>query len=593
MAREGIERRLTTIMSADVVGYSRLMAGDEAGTFAQLKTHRRELIEPKAAEHHGRVVKLTGDGTLMEFASVVDAVNFSVEVQQAMMERNASVPEDLQIKYRIGINLGEIIVDGEDIYGDGVNIAARLEGLAAPGGIYISGKVYEEVRNKLSIAFEDLGEQELKNIPEPVRVYCWTDAAADPTPGMTAITADATALPLPDKPSIAVLPFTNLSDDPEQEYFSDGITEDIITGLSKNRLFFVISRGTSFKFKGTSVDISQIAQELAVRYVLEGSVRKAGNLVRITAQLSDAPVSHQVWAERYDRKLEDIFSVQDEITQNIIGSLAPGIMSAEIQRAQRKETGRLEAWDFVMRAHWHIRRFTKDDTIKARGLLHEALELEPNNAAALSDLAFAGHFEAIFGWTDDPADSLALVGESARKAVAADNHNALAHTALAIFELFSNRHDDAVRRLHTACDLDPNLVFARGYLGVTYAFGGDHDAAMPHFVQAIRMSPHDPLLVIWHIAMGWAFLAAEQYQEAVEFSKQAIDDNPEFTDNYSVLAACLGHLGHVDAARAALEQLLRRLPGLTTHDERLTRPFKRAVDKERFVEGLIKAGLPE
>ncbi len=585
-----MERRLAAILAADVVGYSRLMEADEEATARTLGIYR-EIIEGLVASHHGRVFGSAGDSVIAEFASPVEAVRCAVAIQRKLESQNVGLPEDRRMRLRIGVNLGDVMVDGDNLLGDGVNVAARLEGLAEPGGICLSGMVHQSIEGKLDLAFDDLGEQEVKNIAKPGRAY-----KVLVEPGAAAVTVpghQTRQSPVPDKLSIAVLPFVNMSADPEQEYFSDGITEDIITGLSKNRLFFVISRGTSFKFKGTSVDISQIAQELAVRYVLEGSVRKAGNLVRITAQLSDAPVSHQVWAERYDRKLEDIFSVQDEITQNIIGSLAPGIMSAEIQRAQRKETGRLEAWDFVMRAHWHIRRFTKDDTIKARGLLHEALELEPNNAAALSDLAFAGHFEAIFGWTDDPADSLALVGESARKAVAADNHNALAHTALAIFELFSNRHDDAVRRLHTACDLDPNLVFARGYLGVTYAFGGDHDAAMPHFVQAIRMSPHDPLLVIWHIAMGWAFLAAEQYQEAVEFSKQAIDDNPEFTDNYSVLAACLGHLGHVDAARAALEQLLRRLPGLTTHDERLTRPFKRAVDKERFVEGLIKAGLPE
>ncbi len=585
-----MERRLAAILAADVVGYSRLMEADEEATARTLGIYR-EIIEGLVASHHGRVFGSAGDSVIAEFASPVEAVRCAVAIQRKLESQNVDLPEDRRMRLRIGVNLGDVMVDGDNLLGDGVNVAARLEGLAEPGGICLSGMVHQSIEGKLDLAFDDLGEQKVKNIAKPVRAY-----KVLVEPGAAAVTVPSHQTrrsPVPDKLSIAVLPFVNMSVDPEQEYFSDGITEDIITGLSKNRLFFVISRGTSFKFKGTSVDISQIAQELAVRYVLEGSVRKAGNLVRITAQLSDAPVSHQVWAERYDRKLEDIFSVQDEITQNIIGSLAPGIMSAEIQRAQRKETGRLEAWDFVMRAHWHIRRFTKDDTIKARGLLHEALELEPNNAAALSDLAFAGHFEAIFGWTDDPADSLALVGESARKAVAADNHNALAHTALAIFELFSNRHDDAVRRLHTACDLDPNLVFARGYLGVTYAFGGDHDAAMPHFVQAIRMSPHDPLLVIWHIAMGWASLAAEQYQEAVEFSKQAIDDNPEFTDNYSVLAASYGHLGHMDEARAALEQLLRRMPGLTTNDERLTRPFKRASDRERFLEGLAKAGLPE
>ena len=555
------------------------MRADETGTHAELKALRAELFEPKIAEYGGRIVKTTGDGTLIEFPSAVDAVQSAVDVQRLL--------RDHRLELRIGINLGDVIVDDDDIYGDGVNVAARIEGLAEPGGISVSGSVHEQVKDKLDLRFDDTGPQEVKNIDEPVRVYRISlDGEAAPPP-----LDDAP--PLPDKPSIAVLPFENMSGDPEQEYFADGIAEDIITGLSKNRSFFVISRGTSFRYKGASVDISQIAQELAVRYVLEGSVRKSGNRVRISAQLSDAPVSHQVWAERYDRELEDIFGVQDEITNNIIGSLAPGIMSAEIQRAQRKEVGHLEAWDLIMRAHWHIRRFTKDDTIKAQSLLHQALALDANNAMALSDIAFAGHFEALFGWTDDPAGSFAFVGESARKAVAADDQNAMAHTARAIFELFSNRHDDAVRRLHTASDLDPNLVFAQGYLGVTYAFGGDHDAAMPHFEHAIQMSPRDPLLVIWHIAMGWASLAAEQYQAAVEFAKQAIEDNPEFTDNYSVLAACYGQLGQIDDAHAALEQLMHRMPGLTANDERLTRPFKRASDRQRFVEGLIKAGLAE
>ncbi len=577
---EGTQRRLAAIVSADVVGYSRLIGVDETGTLDALRKHRAELIDSLIAQHSGRIVKTMGDGLLLEFSSVVNATRCAIEVQKGMVERNKGIDEDRRITFRIGVNVGDIIVEGEDILGDGVNVAARLQEIAEPGGVAISRRVHEEVQDRLDTSFVDAGEQTLKNIARPVQIWRWSPAER----GMPSTPASAVvSQSLPDKPSIAVLPFENMSADPEQEYFADGITEDIITGLSKNRLLFVISRGTSFKYKGTSVDVSQIAQELAVRYVLEGSVRKSGNRVRITAQLSDAPVSHQVWAERYDRELEDIFSVQDEITQNIIGSLAPGIMSAEIQRAQRKEVGHLEAWDLIMRAHWHIRQFTKDDTIKAQGLLHQALELESSNAMALSDLAFAGHFEAIFGWSNDPARSFDIVGEAARKAVAADDQNAMAHTALAIFELFSNRHDDAVRRLHTACDLDPNLVFARGYLGVAYAFGGDHDSAMPHFEQAIQMSPRDPLLVIWHIAMGWASLAAEQYHQAVEFAKRAIEDNPEFTDNYSVLAAGHGQLEQTDEAGAALEQLLRRMPGLTANDERLKRPFRRAIDRHSNV----------
>ena len=592
MPSDKVIRRLSAILVADVVEYSRLMAANEGATLAALKLHRRELFDPKIGEYHGRIVKLMGDGILAEFSSAVEAVQCAIEIQEGMAERNATVDEDSRLDFRMGVNLGDVIVEGDDIYGDGVNVAARLEGLAEPGGICVSLAARDQVLDKVPIKFADFGEQQVKNLPRPVRVFgvlLEFQSVVESRKEANSIVATQVS----DKPSIAILPFTNMSGDPEQEYFSDGIAEDITTGLSKNRSFFVISRGTSFKYKGATIDVSKIAQELAVRYVLEGSVRKAGNRVRISAQLSDAPVNHQVWAERYDRDLEDIFAVQDEITQNIIGSLAPGIMSAEIQRAQRKEVGNLEAWDLIMQAHWHIRQFTKDDTIKARGLLHQALELEANNAIALSDLAFAAHFEALFGWSDDPIGTFDIVGDAARKAVAADDQNAMAHTALAIFELFSNRHDDAVRRLHTACDLDPNLVFARGYLGVTYAFGGDYDAAMPHIQQTIQMSPRDPLLVIWHVVMGWASLVAEQYQQAVDFAKQAIEHNPEFTDSYSVLAAGHGQLGQLDEAGAALEQLLIRMPGLTANDKRLQRPFKRAIDRQRFVEGLIKGGLPE
>jgi adenylate cyclase len=332
VASEQINRRLSAILAADVVEYSRLMAADERGTLAMLKLHREELFGPKIAQYHGRVVKLMGDGILAEFPSVVDAVECAMDIQQGMAERNADVEAGSRLVFRIGVNLGDIIIEGEDIYGDGVNIAARLEGLAEPGGICISRAARDQVRDKIPIRFEDLGERQVKNMPRPVRafrIHLEFQVAVEAPAADKAVPAT----PASEKPSIAILPFTNMSQDPEQEYFSDGISEDIITGLSKNRSFFVISRGTSFKYKGAAIDVAQIAKELSVRYVLEGSVRKVGNRVRISAQLSDAPVSHQVWAERYDRELDDIFSVQDEITQNIIGAIAPGIMSAEIQRA--------------------------------------------------------------------------------------------------------------------------------------------------------------------------------------------------------------------------------------------------------------------
>jgi adenylate cyclase len=454
-------------------------------------------------EHRGRIVKTTGDGLLVEFASVVDAVRCAVDVQRAMAERNAGLPAEQRIELRMGLNVGDIIIEDGDIYGDGVNVAARLEALAEPGGICVSRVVRDQVRDKLDFAFEDMGEQQVKNIARSVRTHRILLNAGGAKDGGS-ITAALPSVPPSQKPSIAVLPFANMSDDAEQEYFSEGITEDIIINLSRNRAFFVISRSTSFTYKGPAVEVARVARELGVRYVLEGSIRRAGNRVRITAQLIDAETGHHLWAERYDRELADVFAVQDEIAQSINGAIAPWIISAEIQHAQRKHPSQLDAWDRIMRAHWHIRRFTREDLAEARRLLVEAIALEPANSMALSDLAFANHFEAVFGWGDALAESHARLGDAARKAVAADDSDAMAHTALAIYELFSGRHEPARRSLRLALDLNPNLAFARGYLGVTYGFGGDYESALPHLEGAIRLSPRDPLRVIWHLCKGWA-----------------------------------------------------------------------------------------
>jgi adenylate cyclase len=592
MAEERVERRLAAILAGDVAGYSRLMGIDEEGTLAALKRHRRELVDPKIKEHRGRVVKLTGDGMLVEFASVVDAVRCAVEIQRGMAERNVEVPAERRIEFRIGLNLGDIIIDDNDIYGDGVNIAARLEALAEPGGICVSRIVRDQVRDKLDFSFADMGEQQVKNIARPVRTHRILLRAEDVEPMGAALAVASSARPAAQKPSIAVLPFANMSGDPEQEYFSEGITEDIITNLSRNRAFFVISRSTSFTYKGPAVDVGKVARELGVRYVLEGSVRRAGNRVRITAQLIDAEPGHHLWADRYDRELADVFAVQDEIAQSITGAIAPGIIAAEIRRALHKSPSQLDAWDRIMRAHWHIRRFTESDLAEARRLLGEAIALDPTNSMAHSDLAFARHFEAVFGWGEGPARSHAAFAEAARKAVALDDEDAGAHTAAALCELFSARHDEAQRRLRRALELDPNFAPAHGFLGNTNAFAGDCDAAMRHLEEAIRLSPRDPLLVLWHAGMGWAALSAGRFEETIEFEMRAAEANPEFTDTYAILAAACGLLGRAADARAALEQLLRRMPGLIVSDPRLDRPFARAADRERFLEGLRKAGMP-
>jgi TolB-like protein/class 3 adenylate cyclase/Flp pilus assembly protein TadD len=593
MSDERVERRLAAILAVDVAGYSRLMGENEEGTHAAMLAVRRELGDPKIREHRGRIVKTTGDGLLVEFASVVDAVRCAVEVQREMKARNANVPAERRIEFRMGINVGDIIIEDGDIFGDGVNIAARLEALAEPGGICVSATAHDQVRDRLDIVFNDLGERQVKNIARPVRVYRIGSKSSEPPAIDTQAVHSAPVMPGPEKPSIAVLPFQNMSGDPEQEYFTDGVVEDIITALSRNRAFFVISRSTTFTYKGSAVDVAKVARELGVRYVLEGSVRRAGDRVRITAQLIDAASGRHLWADRYDRELADVFAVQDEIARTITGELAPGIIAAEMQQARRKDASQLDAWDLTMRAHWHIRRFTREDMAEARRLLAEAIELDPANATAFGDLSFAHHFEACLGWGEDVTQGYAWAGEAARRALAIDDSDSHGHSALAIFDLFQGRHEEARRRLRRAIDLDPNSPFARGYLGVSYGFVGDYEAALPVLEEAIRLSPRDPLLVIWHLCKGWAALLSERDQEAVEFTKEAAEANPEFPDVYAVLAAAHGHLGNTGPARDALAEFLRRTPALTASDERLNRPFGTPAQRERFLDGLRKAGLPE
>ncbi len=562
------------------------MGADESGTIARQKIHRSELIDPEITEHNGRIVKTTGDGLLVEFRSAVDATECATKIQLAIRERETGNSEEHRMQYRVGINLGDIVIDGDDILGDGVNVAARLEGIADPGGIHISRSVYDQVRDKLEISVEDLGEVEVKNIARPVQVF--RVSLDEGTESKSGTVSEATGR----RPSIAVLAFENMSGDPDQEYFADGIAEDILTALSKFRQFVVIARNSSFTYKGRAVDVKQVARELDVQYVLEGSVRKAGNRVRITGQLIDARSGGHVWAERYDRDLEDIFAVQDEITTSIVGAIAPGVVSAEIERTKNKQATELDTWERIMRAHWHIRRFTQEGLAEGVLLLDELLGHEPDNVVALGDLAFALHFQAAFGWSEPPA-AMERMGDAARRAVVLDDQDSAAHTAVAIHELFSGRHDDAIRRLRRAIELNPNSNFARGYLGTTYAFGGECDPAIENLQAAIRLGPRDLLVVVWHTASAWAYMSAEKFEEAVESAREAIDWNPEFADGYSVLSAALAHLDRRDDARVALGDLVRRIPGLTLGDSRLERPLRRDADRQRFLTGLRAAGLPE
>jgi adenylate cyclase len=593
-------RKIAAILAADVVGFSKLAGADEDRTLARLRSLRSDLIDPTIAVHHGRVVKRTGDGALVEFRSVVEAVRCAIEVQNGMVERNAGLPSDRRIEFRIGIHLGDVVEESDgDLMGDGVNIAARLEGVATPGAICLSEDAYRQVKARLDIAVNDLGAMALKNIADPIRIYslqvglqAGTKSATQTEPAAPA--QQSAPLALPDKPSIAILAFQNMSGDREQEFFADGIAEDIITALSKAHWLFVIARNSSFTYKGKSVDMRQVGRELGVRYVLEGSVRKAGNRVRITAQLIDAGGGHHVWAERYDRALEDIFVVQDEITQSITGAIAPGIVAAEIQRTQGKKVTELGQWERVMRAHWHVQRFTREDCNEAILLIGDILRRDPENAMALADLAYNWHMGGLFGWTTEPLPlAMERMGAAARRAVAADDRDAAAHTSLAVFELFSDQHDDAIKRLNRAIELDPNSSFARGYLGTAYSFGGESDRSLSALREAIRLSPRDCLMVIWHTVSAWSHLHAERFAEAVACAKQAIDFNPSFPDSHGIMAAAAAHLGRMTEAQSGLNGFLRLLPELSLSDPRLVRPFRRSEDRERFLIGLRKAGLPE
>jgi len=578
-------QRLAAILAADVFGYSRLMTADERATVAALDAARL-IFRTQIESSQGRVIDMAGDSVLAVFDSATGAVSAAMAVQQALEAAARPVPEEQRMRFRIGVHLGDVIekADGT-VYGDGVNIAARLEGLALPGGIAVSEAVQGAVRNRLAVTFVDQGEREVKNMAS-LRVY----EVKVPSP---ASDADQRAVARRDRPSVAVLPFANMSGDPDQEYFADGISEDVITELSKFRSIFVIARNSSFTYRGQAIDVRKVAKELGVRYMLEGSVRRAGTTIRVTAQLIDAATGRHVWAERYDRALVDLFAVQDEITRSIIGSIAPGIVMAEIQYSKGKKAAELDTWDRIMRAHWHIRRFTAVDFREACRLIEELLLHEPDNAVALGDLAFSLHFAAIFGWTDSSPASMARMRELAQRAVESDDQDAAAHTSLAIHDLFSGRHDDAMRRLRRAIELNPNSSFAHGYVGVVHAFGGEYDLAIESVQDAIRLSPRDLLMVIWRVVEGWAHLGAERFDQAAESARLAIGWNAAFADAHAIVASALGHAGRLDEARIALDECMRQFPGLTLRDPRLTRPFRRAADQARFLDGLRKAGLAE
>ena len=586
MAEERVQRRLAAILAADVVGYSRLMSGDETGTLTALKQHRAALIDPTIAEHRGRIVKLMGDGVLVEFASVVDAVECAVSIQRGMTERNVDTPDNKRITFRIGVNLGDIIIDDDDIYGDGVNVAARLEGLAEPGGICVSEKVFSEVRTKLEIDFDDLGPQQVKNIAEPVRAYRVT---LDRGP----VAPKAAPLSLPDKPSIAVLPFDNMSGDPEQEYFADGIAEDLITSLSRFRWFFVIARNSSFTYKGKAVDMKQVAAELGVQYVIEGSVRKAGNRVRITSQLVDAATGRHIWAERYDRDLSDIFEVQDEITTAITGAVSPLFAAAESQRASRKAPENLDAWDLAMRANGHVWRVNKTDLREAQRLFAEALELDPNSSFAQSGLAFAYMREAGASLAEDFLESRDKAYKAAQRAIELDEQDARGHLSLAWVYHVRHENELAATECRTALQLNPNLADAEGFLGLINAHLGGYDEALLHIDQAVRLSPQDPSMQFWNLTPVIAALVADRPEEYFEHAKVLTERSPNFIPGIRHLAAANANLGRLEEAEIAVEKALNLVPNDTITSILESVPIADTAARDRYIDGLRKAGYPQ
>jgi adenylate cyclase len=553
MAEERLQRRLAAIMSADVVGYSRLMGMDEAGTLSRLNALRRELIDPAIARHSGRIVKLMGDGALVEFASAVDAVACAIEIQRQLREHDAGGSEVNSIRFRIGINVGDIIIEGEDILGDGVNIAARIEGVAEPGGISISEDAWRQVQGKVAANFVDAGEQSLKNIARPVRVYrvkLDKQSAAEPA---------APTLPLPDKPSIAVLPFQNMSGDPEQEYFTDGMVEDIITGLSRIKWLFVIARNSTFTYKNRAIDVKQVGRELGVRYVLEGSVRRVADRVRITGQLIDAVSGAHVWAERYDRKSNDIFALQDEITLSVVGAIEPSLRLAEIERVKRKRPDSLDAYDLVLQAQPDVYSGMPDRATKALPLLERALALNPDYALAHAFSAMCYHNRFLRAGLNEQDRTASIHHAQAAMAYGQDDALALTFAGFSI-GMDANDRNSAFAAFDAALALSPSSALTYYCGSAILAWGGEAERAIEWAERGIRLSPFDPWRFAAYHALTLGHFHRGRYQEAADSAYKGVQANPGHSISRMLLAASLVKLGRMDEAKAAAAHVLELQP---------------------------------
>ncbi|WP_173520214.1 adenylate/guanylate cyclase domain-containing protein [Ensifer sesbaniae] len=583
-----VERRLAAIMAADVVGYSRLIRTDEDGTLAALKALRTDLIGPRIADHHGRVVKLMGDGLLVEFASVVEAVRAAAEMQQAMAERNAAVSEEQRIEFRVGINLGDVAIDGEDIYGDGVNVAARLEALAEAGGVYVSEAVYDQVRDRLELRFEDLGKQQLKNIDRPVRVWRWLRDGITPTP--KAVQAEQ---PLPERPSIIVLPFNNMSRDADQEYFSDGITEDIITDLSKVSGLFVIARNSAFVYKNRAFSVPQVCRELGVKFALEGSIRKAGNRVRVTAQLIDGSSGGHIWAERYDRELTDIFEVQDDITEQIVAALKVTLSEAEKSRNIDSGTKDMDAHDLFLRGRELIRGVKKDREMfdQATACFRRAIELDPNYAAPYAGQSMAYVLDFQNRWSDTPETSLDQAERFASAAIARDDQDPFSHYVAALVACFQKNYERWAHEADRALSFNPNYAPALNLRGLVHVYTGEPAKAIPYTERAMRLDPAFGHQYVHFL--GTAHFVMGEYEKAAALFRDRIAVSPTTDLSRAFLASALGHLGKLDEAREVWRELKGINPRYSPVEHIGRLPFRDPADAEKFIAGLRKASLAE
>jgi adenylate cyclase len=591
-----LERRLAAIFAADLVGYSRLMGADEVGTLERLKSLHNELVQPKIEERKGRIVKLMGDGLLAEFPSVVEAVQCAVDIQQSITGRETDLPRERRLRLRIGVNLGDIIVEDSDIYGDGVNVAARLEALADPGGVCVSGTVFDHVKGKIGVEFADLGEQRVKNIDQPVRVYRITleggtvedDAHSAATVG--AATVSAVEPELLEKPAIAVLPFENMSGDPEQEYFSDGLAEDIITALSHWRSFPVVARNSTFSFKGQKVRVGEIARELGARYILEGSVRKAGKRLRITAQLIDAQTGHHVWAERFDRQLEDVFDIQDEITNRIAATIVPELEYFEHKRSTVKPTEDLNAWDYYLRGMETFHNETCEGTAASIRMFQSAVDLDPNYCDAWARLGWGYARFVMFKCTDDQDATLRLGFEASRKAVALDKSSAMAHMGLGECHIWAEETDLGLAEAQIALELNPNFAIAGMSVGNRLDLMGRTEEGIAQMERALTLNPRDPNHWRYMAYLSRAYIGLEDYQQAADWARKAALLRPDLPEALFRCAVCIAHLDELDEAKALLDRCRAIDPNYLSRMANW-RPYSDQKRNEHFLSGLRRHKL--